>query len=404
MNFQPLALKKGEDRRIRAGHLWVFSNEVDIAKTPLDAYVPGQPVVILASNGNPLGTGYVNPHSLICARLVSRDLKHLFDVPLIAARLGSALSLREQLFEHPFYRLVYGESDGLPGLVVDRYGDVLVMQITTAGIERIKTDVIELLRSLLNPSAILLRNDTPSRSLEGLPQSVEIVYGQMPEQILLPENGCNFEVPLLAGQKTGWFFDHRLNRERMLRYIGDRRVLDVFSYLGGWGIAAAVGGARHVHCLETSEAALEYLHRNAVLNQVEHKITPVRGDAFEQMRALHDHGERFDVVITDPPAFIKRKKDLKEGTTAYQRLNQLAVRLLREGGFLISSSCSHHLSPGEFGDIIRRSAMRAGREIQIIEQGHQGPDHPIHPAMPETNYLKTLICRIMPSSRGSETP
>jgi len=395
MTFQPLVLKKGEDRRIRAGHLWVFSNEVDAARTPLDTFAPGAPAVILSNNGKFLGTGYVNPHSLICARLVSRDPEHPFDIPLLAARFQSALSLRERIFDQPFYRLVFGESDGLPGLVIDRYGEMLAVQITTAGMERLKDDLVAMLKNLVKPSAILLRNDAPIRALEGLPQYVEIAFGCVQEPVQVSENRCVFHAPILTGQKTGWFFDHRQNRARMICYVKDRRVLDVFSYLGAWGIAAAVGEARHVHCIESSETALAYLRQNASHNGMIDKVTPILGDAFEKLKELHGAGKRFDVVILDPPAFIKRKKDLKEGMAAYQRLNQLAARLLCGDGILITSSCSHHLRPEEFLDVVRRGISRAGREHQILEQGHQGPDHPIHPAIPETNYLKTFICRVI---------
>lgn len=394
MDFPPLILKKGEDRRIRAGHSWVFSNEVDTRRTPLDAYAPGQAISIQASGGNILGTGYVNPHSLICARLVSRDPERPFGPELIRQRLKSALSLRQRLFEQPFYRLVYGESDGLPGLIVDRYGGVLVVQINTAGIEAVKNDVLESLLEVLKPEAVLLRNDAPSRTLEGLGAAVDTAFGTVPASVEVPENGCRFEVPLLDSQKTGWYYDHRFNRQRMRHYVRGGRVLDLFSYLGAWGIQAAVAGADHVCGVDASRPALDYLERNANANHVNGKVTVLQGDAFETLSKLRARGETFDVVILDPPAFIKRRKDLREGVFAYQRLNQMAARLLREDGILISASCSYHLQPEVFVDAIRRGVLRRDRGLQIIEQGHQAPDHPIHPAIPETGYLKTYICRI----------
>jgi 23S rRNA (cytosine1962-C5)-methyltransferase len=393
MDLAPLVLKKKEERRLLAGHLWVFSNEVDTDATPLTTFQPGQLVSILASSGKILGVGYVNPHSLICARLLSRGKDGPSVNALFAERIRLALSLREQLFEQPFYRLVYGEGDLLPGLVVDRYGDILVVQMNTAGMENLKGEVIDALIQMINSDAILLRNDSPARLLEGLALYTEIAHGQVPEEVLLNEQDCAFHLPLGGGQKTGWFYDHRLNRARMLAYIKSKRVLDVFSYLGAWAIPAAVHGATQVTCIEASETALAYLRRNAERNQASARITPLPGDAFAQLKALQ--GERFDVVILDPPAFIKRKKDLKAGIEAYRRLNRLAMRLLPVGGILISASCSFHLSGETFVDILRAAALEAGRQSQILERGHQGPDHPIHPAIPETDYLKTVICRVV---------
>jgi 23S rRNA (cytosine1962-C5)-methyltransferase len=215
----------------------------------------------------------------------------------------------------------------------------------------------------------------------------------MPETIRLLENGGHFSAPLIGGQKTGWFFDHRLNRARMQHYVKDKRVLDVFSYLGAWGIQALVAGARQVICVEGSETAIDFIRRNAKLNPRADNLIAFHGDAFTILNDLQADKERFDVVILDPPAFIKRKKDLKEGLAAYRRLNELAIRLLTRDGILISSSCSSHLQWDIFRDILRRTGRHLDRSIQILEQGHQSPDHPIHPAIPETEYLKALICR-----------
>jgi len=228
----PLQLKKREERRLRAGHVWIFSNEIDTKATPLNNYEPGQLIEIIASNGKSLGTGYVNPHSLICARLVSRDPRHPLNSSLFVHRVKIALSLRERLYEKPYYRLIFGESDGLPGLVVDRYADILVVQITTAGMEHWREEIVAALSKVLKPSSILLRNDNSIRSMEGLASYVETALGVVPESVLLEENGVQFNAPILSGQKTGWFYDHRENRARLARYVQGKRVLDVFSYLG----------------------------------------------------------------------------------------------------------------------------------------------------------------------------
>jgi 23S rRNA (cytosine1962-C5)-methyltransferase len=393
MSKSRLQINKGEDRRLRAGHLWVFSNEVNVQQTPLTTFSPGDPVTVIGHTGEPLGSAYVNPHSLICARLISRTPGIALDRTLLRHRLQVALTTRDATASAPNYRIAFGESDGLPGLVVDRYGSVLVVQITTAGMERHRTDIIDTLIELLEPTGILLKNDAPVRTLEGLDNYVEVAHGSVPEQVTIAENGAQFVVPILEGQKTGWFFDQRLNRQRMQTYVRDKRVLDVFSYVGGWGIQAAVAGARAVTCIDASERALRLLQDNARRNDCAAKIIALQDDAFVALKQLHSAPGKFDLIVLDPPAFIKRKKDLDDGTVAYQRLNQMAMQLLAPGGILISASCSYHLPANGLLDILRRSALRQRLELQVLEQGHQAPDHPIHPAIPETNYLKAFICR-----------
>lgn len=390
----PLRLKKNEDRRLRAGHLWVFSNEVDVAHTPLTAFEPGEAVVIEDARGAPLGTGYVNPRSLIAARLVSRDPARPPDGALVRERLERALALRERLFPGPFYRLAFGEGDGLPGLVVDRFGDVVVAQLTTAGMERLREEVLDALEETLRPAGILLRNDIPGRALEGIPEYVEVARGEVPDAVELEENGVRFRVPLSSGQKTGWFYDHRMNRARMQAYVPGLRVLDVFSYVGGWGVQAAAAGAAEVLCVDSSEGALAEVGRNAELNGVGGKVSVRRGDAFEVLRALAAEGERFPVVVLDPPAFIKRKKDLRAGEEAYRRLAQLGMEVLAPDGVLVSASCSFHMSREMLRDALLRAGRKLRREVQLLEEGHQGPDHPVHPAISETAYLKAFFARV----------
>jgi len=395
----PLRLKKNEERRLKAGHLWVYSNEIDIEQTPLKDFEPGAMVSIEDTRGHVFGTGYVNPHSLISARLISRDARYVLDQSLITHRLNIALSLREQCFSQPFYRLVFGEADGLPGLVVDRYGDVLVAQITTAGMERQKQAVIAALEKVIKPIGsaltIVLRNDSPSRKSEELDSYVEVVSGTLPNTVVLEENGTQFEIDVLKGQKTGWFYDHRMNRARMQQYVGGKRVLDVFSYIGGWGIQALTAGASEVMCIDASKSAIDRIHHNAALNNCDDKLATVEGDAFEALKSLRLERERFDVVIIDPPAFIKRKKDFKEGIIAYRRINQIAMQVLNKGGYLFSASCSYHLKQEQLQDTILKASRHVDRNAQIIEQGHQGPDHPVHPAIPETSYLKSFTARIL---------
>jgi 23S rRNA (cytosine1962-C5)-methyltransferase len=392
-NLPVLALKRNEDRRLRAGHVWVYSNEVDNGKTPLSAFEPGSAVAIQSATGNTLGAGYVNPHSLICARLLSRKPRTQFDTAFFLRRLQSALALREALYGAPFYRLVFGESDALPGLVIDRYGEVCVVQITTAGMAALRIPVLEALQQLLAPAGILLLNDSPVRALEGLPQENEII-GSVPGSILLEEGDARFSVPLGSGQKTGWFFDQRSNRQAMHKYVRGRRVLDVFSYIGAWGIQAAVAGAVDVHCVDASSAALENLQRNAAASGVSDQVHATQGDAFEVLRRLQEDGQTCDVIVVDPPAFIKRRKDIRQGEQGYLRLNRLAIQLLAPGGILISCSCSMHLAEARLQSVVHQAASQQGRRLQILERGFQAPDHPVHPAIPETAYLKALFCRL----------
>ena len=393
MSLPPLILRKNEDRRLRAGHLWVFSNEVDIARTPLKAFQPGDLVEIQSASGHVVGNGYVNPNSLIAARILSRDPQHLPDRSLLVHRLNVALALRERLYAKPYYRLVFGESDGLPGLVVDRYSEVLVCQVTTAGMERLKVDIVAALEKVLEPSVIVFRNDVGVRELEGLPLYVETALGTAPATVRVEEHGQIFEAPLEGGQKTGWFFDQHDNRARLLRYVKGQRVLDVCSYVGGWSVQAAAHGAAETTAVDSSSAALEWVRKNAAANGVE--VATLHQDAFDALKELKDTGRKFGVVVLDPPAFVKRRKDLAAGKDSYRRLNQLAMQVLERDGMLISCSCSHHMSGEDLLAAIQTAARHLGRDAQVLEQGMQAPDHPVHPAIPETSYLKAFYVRVV---------
>lgn len=391
-----LKLKSQADRRLRAGHLWIYSNEVDTQASPLKQFAPGEQVVVESAVGKPLGLAYVNPHSLICGRLFSRDTRYPLNKSLLVHRLNMALSLRQALTDKPFYRLVYGDSDFLPGLVVDRFGDVLVVQTATAGMEAVRDEVVAALVQVLQPAGILLKNDSRIRRAEDLPESVEVAFGTVPERVDIEENGVRFAVPVMQGQKTGWFYDHRASRARLADYVRGRSVLDVFSYIGGWGVQAAAFGASAVTCIDSSEFALDGVEHNAALNGVEARVGTLQGSAFDAMKMLLEEGQRFDVVVVDPPAFIPKRKDIKQGEQAYRRANELALRLLNKNGVLVSASCSMHLERGRLTDILRASARHLDRELQILEQGGQSFDHPVHPAIPETDYLKAVFARVLP--------
>ena len=396
MSLPSLRLKSNSDRRIKGGHLWVFSNEVDTAQTPLTALTAGQEVQLETATGKVLGLATVSPDNLICARLHSRDADHGLNKSLLVHRIKIALSLREKLFDKPFYRLVYGESDLLPGLVVDRFGDYLVVQITTPGMERVRGEVIEALVQVLAPAGVLFKNDGAARKAEQLDAYVEVAFGEVPERVALEENGVRFEAPVHTGQKTGWFYDHRMNRARLAPYVKGKRVLDLYSYIGGWGVQAAVFGASEVMCVDSSAPALDLVEYNASLNGVAEKMAIVEGDVMEALRELKGAGEKFDVVIADPPAFIKKRKDIRNGEAAYRRLNEQAMRLLNRDGILISASCSMHLAENSLRDMLLAASRHLDRHLIITERGFQGADHPVHPAIPETSYIKAFFCRVLP--------
>ncbi len=388
-----LSLKRGEDRRLAAGHCWVFSNEVDTDRTPLTAFQPGDLATVESDRGRFIGYAYVNPHALICARIVSRDARRPIDESLLAERLQAALELRRRLNAEPYYRLVYGESDGLPGLVLDRYADLVVGQIATAGMEALKPLVEQAVRTVVSPAALYWKNDSAARGLEQLPQLAGPAFGTAPEDVQVREAGALFRAPLASGQKTGWFYDQSANRARMLRYLRPgARVLDAFSYVGAWSVLALRAGAASAICVDSSKEALEYAERNASDNGT--TLECVRDDAFDALHALHQNGSRFDTIVVDPPAFIKRKKDIPKGQAAYRKLNQLALQLTERDALLVSCSCSYHLAEAELLAAVQAAARHCGRFVQVLELGGQSPDHPVHPAIPETRYLKALFCRV----------
>ncbi|TDU24303.1 SAM-dependent methyltransferase [Panacagrimonas perspica] len=386
-----LRLNPNAERRLRVGHSWVFSNEVDTAKTPLKALKAGDLVNIVDSRGKAVGTAYANPNSLIAARLLSSRADAVIDLAWLTRRLAAARAMRDSIYPTPHYRLVYGEADGLPGLVVDRFGDICVVQTNTAGMDRLQPLVIQALQAELQPRGILLRNDGSSRTVEGLPEAVEAI-GEVPDSVELVESGVRFKAPVRHGQKTGWFFDQHDNRDRFTRYVREKRVLDVFSYVGAWGIRAMVAGATSATCVDSSQPALDAVVENAALNGVE--VEALKGDALDRLKSLRADGRTFDVVVVDPPALIKRRKDHDAGLEHYAALNRAAMQLLVPGGVLVACSCSFHLEESELQRILLREARAQNRQLQILEQGGQGPDHPVHPAIVETRYLKAFYCRV----------
>lgn len=393
MSLPQLYLKANADRRLRRGHLWIYSNEVDTGRSPLQGFTVGEQAVVLSARDKVLGVAFVNPNNLICGRLVSRT-----DSPLnrkrLVKKLRSALDLREALYSDQSYRLVFGDSDFLPGLVVDRFGDHCVAQIGSAGMEGLRDELVTALDEVLSPKGILLKNNGTVRQLESLPEYVEAVQGDVPEFVSLVENGVKLQAPVWQGQKTGWFYDHRDNRRHLLPLVKGKRVLDVFSYAGAWSVQCLAAGASEVHAVDASGDALDWAQANAELNGLGDQFTTWEGRAADVLKALLSEGEKFDVVILDPPAFIKRRKDKKQGEKAYYHINQLGMRLVADGGYLVSASCSMHLAKEDLREVVRSAARHVDRDAQIIHSGGQGGDHPIVPAIPETDYLKSELVRI----------
>jgi 23S rRNA (cytosine1962-C5)-methyltransferase len=390
-------LLPGRDRRVKAGYPWAFSNEV--AMTPAAKSLPPGGVVRLeGDDGLRHGTWHFNPHSLIAARLLDRDPGAPVEDPAwFGARLADALRLRERLFGGaPFYRLAHAEADGLPGLVVDRYGEVLAVQANTAGMERATPALVEALDALLAPRAIVARNDAGVRRLEGLAEETRLLRGE-DATAEVEEGGLRFAVDLLGGQKTGWFFDQRENRDRVARLAAGATVLDAFCHTGGFGLRCAASGAARVMLLDRSQPALALAMAAARRNGLDPRVEARRGEALEELERMSGAaGARFDIVVCDPPAFAKSRKDHGPALRGYAKLARLAAGLVSPCGFLFLASCSHHVQPGEFADAVVHGLLRArrGERARILFQGGAGPDHPVHPLLPESGYLKAMLLHL----------
>ena len=387
-----LRLGAGQGRRLRAGSPWVFSNEIAM-RPEYRRMEPGGLVRLEASDGAPLGTFMFNPHSLIAARLLDRNPEAVIDADWIAARLKSAIALRDRVCDGPFHRLVHAEADRLPGLIIDRYDDVAVLQANTAGMDLLTPLIVEVLTGLLPLRSVVARNDTAARAHENLPQSVDLLLGD-DAKAMVREGNIRFPIDPLSGQKTGWFFDQRPNRDLVASLSNGARVLDVFCHVGAFGLRCAGAGAATVTLVDSSAPALAHAAEAAALNGFADRVTNRRDDAFVAMTALHTAGERFDIVVCDPPAFAKSRKDAEAGLRAYGRMARLAAPLVAPGGFLFVASCSHHAPLDQWAAQIGFGLHRARREGQIVFTGGAGPDHPVHPHLPETAYLKAQLLQL----------
>jgi 23S rRNA (cytosine1962-C5)-methyltransferase len=383
-----IKLKKKEERRVLRGHPWVFSNEVQDLRA--DA-VPGELVEVRDNAGKFIGRGYMNPRSLIAVRILTRKLEDI-DAVFFAGRISHARDLRKELGFGDSCRVVFSEGDGIPGLIVDKYADTLVVQSLTAGIDRMLDLVLAALREAYAPKAIVLRNDTSSRALEGLPQEKRVVLGETTGIVEFEESGIRYRVDVLEGQKTGFFFDQSENRMALKSLVQGRRTLDCFCYAGAWALSAARYGASEVIGIDSSEKAVALARENAALNGL--SATFVVADVFEKLRELEKQKERFGCIVLDPPAFVKSRAKVREGLKGYKEINLRAMRLLEPGGFLVTCSCSHHIDEALFREMLIDAAWSAGRQARLLEMRSQARDHPMLLAARETQYLKCAILAV----------
>lgn len=382
-----IRLKPKEGRRARAGAPWIFSNEIQM-DAAAKALAPGSIVNVVGDDGQVFGTGYFNSKSLIGVRLLDRAADVIIGTGFFVRHLERAAALRDALFAKPFYRLVHAEGDGLPGLTIDRFADTVVVQVTTAGMEALIAPLLAALEKTIAPTNVILRNDTPSRALEGLDDYVRAAKGEV-TRVAPEENGVRYFADLAGGQKTGWYYDQRDNRAFMASLAKGRSVLDAYSYTGGFGIAAAKQGAREVVCLDSSAPALALAQDAAAANAVSCKF--VKADVFEELERLAAAKESFDIVIADPPPFVRARKDLEPGAKAYRKLARLAAAVTAPKGFLLLALCSHNISADRFAQECASGIARANRRCALIRQAGAAADHPVHPMLPETAYLKALI-------------
>ncbi len=384
-------LKKDCDRRLRIGHLWVFSNEIaEIRGLAFD----GEMADIKDIRGGFVGRGYINRHSLISARILTHR-EETIDREFFLKRVTEAIDRRERLLSGlKALRLIHSEGDFLPGLIVDRYGDSLSIQTLTLGMELWKDTICDVLEELLRPRIMVERNDASVRKLEGLDERKGIIRGSSDSKAVMEENGNRFLVDLMEGQKTGFFLDQRENRERLHEYVKGKKVLDCFCYSGGWSMYAAQGGAEQVTGVDASQGAVELATENARVNGHSRICKFIKADVFHFLRETAKSGERFDVIVLDPPAFVKSKKEVADAVRGYHEINMTAMKLLKDGGILVTSSCSHHIERELFTDILVKAARDAGKTARLLEFRSQGRDHPVLLPMRETEYLKCAFVEI----------
>jgi len=387
----PLRLKKGCDDAVRKGAPWVYASDI-IDSSQLLMVPSGSLVSIENHKGQAIGVGYYNARSVIACRVLTLGRESI-DVAFFKARLAAALAVREAVLDVPYYRLVHSEGDGLPGLLMDRFGDTLVIQVGTAGMEALQPLWLAALEEVIAPGAIMLRNDVAARTLEGLPKEVKIIKGTIAPLVEVQENGCTYFADLMQGQKTGWFYDQRDNRAMIAALARDKTIVDIYSHSGGFGVLAARKDAASVLLVDSSKLALELAQKAAERNGVAGHCATMQGDAFEVMAQLHRDQKTFDIVLADPPAFVKTKKDIAAGLRGYEKVARLASALVKPGGLLFVASCSHYAGRSAFNKVVMDGVVGAGRSADILKQTGASFDHPRHNLLPQNEYLKGLLLK-----------
>lgn len=391
-----ITILPGRQKRLRSGHPWIYSNEIAMS-AETKALPPGGVVTVKGDDGVFHGVAHFNPHALISARIVTRRDGAVLDDAFFEGRLRRALDLRSRFFTAPYYRLAHAEADGLPGLIIDRYGDTVVLQFNTAGMDRARAEILAAVQSVFNPRQCVIRNDSPAREREGLTLGVEIVGGaEIPGDgtCEIEENGVRFVTDLQQGQKTGWFFDQRENRRFVANLSKGRRVIDCYCHSGGFGVQAAVAGASNVTMVDSSTLALDLAIQSAALNNVSAQCSTIKADVFDELTRQARAGETYDVVIADPPAFVKSKKDQRSGERGYRKLARLAASLVAPGGMLFIASCSHNVAPEPFAKLVAIGVGDARRTGRVLRSSGADVDHPVHPNLPESAYLKAQTLQL----------
>ena len=387
-----VVLKKNEEKRIAEGHPWVYANEV---LSITGEGKNGDVAEVFSCDGNYIGKGYINHLSKILVRIFIRGDESP-DVDFYVKKISHAKAQRERLgfTAEAGYRAVFGESDGLPGLIVDRYGDLLCVQLLTLGVDKNRDIIVEALKRVFSPRGIYARNDVAVREKEGLKLTKEVLFGDFTPVTTITENGLKMRVDLENGQKTGYFLDQKENRLAVRRYAKGATVLDCFSNVGGFSMNAAYAGASEVTAVDISERALDEVRQNASLNGFDAKVKTVCGDVFEVLKNCRKEGKNFDLVILDPPAFCKSYSDVKNALRGYKDVNVSGLKIVKPGGFLVSSSCSHFVSFGMFEDMLREAAAQSGRTVRVVETRTQAPDHASLLAGDESTYLKFFVLAV----------
>lgn len=392
MSGVTIRVEKSHVDAVKGGAPWIMRH-MAVESSEWLACEPGSLGIVESERGEFLGLGFINPLSHIVCRMLTNKREGI-DAGFFTRLITAAIEKREALYDAPFYRLAHAEADGLPGLVIDRFDDVLVIQVGSAGMEKLEPVWLVALEHVLEPGTVILRNDFGARTLEGLAQEVKVIKGGIEDLVWVQENSCLYLADLLNGQKTGWFYDMRDNRKMMAQHAVGKTMLDVFSHSGGFGLLAAVGGAAKVTMVDSSELALTLAMHAAEENEVADICDTIKGDAVLVMQKLAAEGKTYDVVIADPPAYVKSKKDIAAGLKGYEKVAAHAARLVAPGGLFFTATCSHHAGRSAFNKAVLDGVASAGRSAEILKQTGAGKDHPLHPKLPQSEYLKGLLLRL----------